>query len=150
MQPNNLSTDVLGLGVMHVVLAKFCAATKVPCIQPCFLDRADVFRADIMSYHVCTYVDLILEVVSVVVPISTEGKALRMCIKALVKSAFRHMQALVHKKQAQGRQAHDRRCEAALVGDLYVLESSFSGPNRAFNPVPVVDTAVGPWSMLLP
>ena len=47
-----------------------------------------------------------------------------MCVEALLKSAIRHMQVLVHKNQAQGRQARDRRAEAALAGYLNVLESS--------------------------
>ncbi len=46
-----------------------------------------------------------------------------MCVEALLKSAIRHRQVLVH-RQAQGKQARDRRAEAALVGGLNVLESS--------------------------
>ena len=61
-----------------------------------------------------------------------------MCVEALLKSAIRHMQVLVHRFKAQGRQARDRRAAAALSGYLYVLESSVwvceeavSGPDRA-------------------
>ncbi len=46
-----------------------------------------------------------------------------MCVEALLKSAVRHRQLLVH-RQAQGKQARDRRAEAALVGCLNVLKSS--------------------------
>jgi hypothetical protein len=45
-----------------------------------------------------------------------------MCVEALLKSAVRHRQ-VVH-TQAQGKQARDRRAEAALVGCLKVLKSS--------------------------
>ena len=45
-----------------------------------------------------------------------------MCAEALLKSATRHMQVLVH-RQAQGKQARDRRADAALVCCLNVLES---------------------------
>ena len=37
------------------------------------------------------------EVVLVVIPISAESKALRMCLEALLKSAIRHRQVLVHR-----------------------------------------------------
>ncbi len=47
-----------------------------------------------------------------------------MCVEALLKSAIRHMQVLVHRFKAQGRQARDRRAAAALSDYLYVLESS--------------------------
>jgi len=43
---------------MHVVLAISCAATKLPCIQPCSLDRADICRADIGGcVSGCTYIN---------------------------------------------------------------------------------------------
>jgi len=48
-----------------------------------------------------------------------------MCVEALLKSAVRHRQVLVH-RQAQGKQARDRRAEAALVGCLNVLKSPVS------------------------
>lgn len=50
-----------------------------------------------LIYVELIYVELILEVVSVVVPISTEWKALRMCgeARALLKSAYRHIRAYV-------------------------------------------------------
>ena len=54
--------------------------------------------------------------------ISAESKVLRMCVEALLKSAIRYRQVLVH-RQAQGKQARGQRAEAALVGCLTVLES---------------------------
>ena len=46
-----------------------------------------------------------------------------MCVEAPLESAVRHRQVLVY-RQAQGKQARDRRAEAALVGCLNVLKSS--------------------------
>ncbi|DBA69097.1 TPA: hypothetical protein ACH3X2_013122 [Trebouxia sp. C0005] len=43
--------------------------------------------------------------------------------KAGAKTPLRHMQTLRPQKQAQGKQARDRRTEAALPGYLYVLDS---------------------------
>ncbi len=40
------------------------------------------------------HVDLILEVESVLILVSAECRAQKMCVEALLKSAIRHMQAL--------------------------------------------------------
>ncbi len=57
------------------------------------------------------------------IPTSAKSTAVKMCDEALLESAVRHRQVLVH-RQAQGKQARDRRAEAALVGCLNVLKSS--------------------------
>ncbi|DBA78064.1 TPA: hypothetical protein ACH3X2_008039 [Trebouxia sp. C0005] len=64
-----------------------------------------------------------LEVALAVIPISEENEALRICGESWSKDSTQAHANTRPQKQSQGKQARDRRAEAALPGYPYVFHS---------------------------